>query len=234
MPFISLDNLQRFHANLLNFLLGKQDKLVSGENISTINGVSLLNGGDISITAEGGTIVYDNVPTQGSSNPVTSNGIYTAIEGVKATIDHTDAIAEANAYTDAQIVEVNNRITQLHTETVLFESSTVNYNNITLSDSVANYDYIEVFGETAEGYLLYTKLFNPNGKKFILCSVPVIAGTYASGFSFVFKEYSVSGTTLTGNSGASGQTAVTQNGKHNHTSSTTTVGITKVIGYKNI
>lgn len=78
------------------------------------------------------------------------------------------------------------------------------------------------------------KLFNPDGKKFILCSVPVITGTYASGFNFVFKEYSVSGTTLTGNSGTSGQTEVTQNGKHNHTSSTTTVGITRVIGYKTI
>lgn len=210
MPFISLDNLQRFHANLLNLLLGKQDKLVSGENISTINGVSLLNGGNIDISAEHGTLVYDSLPMQGSENLVKSGGIYNAIEAV------------------------NNRITQLHTETVLFESSTVDYNNITLSDSVANYDAIEVFGETAKGHLLYTKLFNPNGKKFILCSVPVIAGTYASGFSFVFKEYSVSGTTLTGNSGASGETAVTQNGKHNHTSSTTTVGITKVIGYKNI
>ena len=210
MPFITLENLQRFHANLLNFLLGKQDKLVSGENISTLHGISLLNGGDISITAEGGVIVYDNVPTQGSMKPVTSDGIYNAIEGV------------------------NNRITQLHTEVILFESPTVDYNNITLSDSVVNYDCIEVFGETTEGHLLYTKLFNPNGKKFILCSVPVIAGTYASGFSFVFKEYSVSGTNLTGNSGASGETAVTQNGKHNHTSSTTTVGITKVIGYKNI
>ena len=210
MPFISLDNLQRFHANLLNLLLGKQDKLVSGENISTINGVSLLNGGNIDISTEHGTLVYDSLPMQGSENLVKSGGIYNAIESV------------------------NNRITQLHTETVLFESSTVDYNNITLSDSVANYDAIEVFGETAEGHLLYTKLFNPNGKKFILCSVPVIAGTYASGFSFVFKEYSVSDTTLIGNSGASGETAVTQNGKYNHTSSTTTVGITKVIGYKNI
>lgn len=210
MPFITLENLQRFHTNLLNLLSGKQDTLVSGENISTINGISLLNGGDISITAEGGVIVYDNTPTQGSVNPVTSNGIYNAIE------------------------DVNNRITQLHNETVLFESTTVNYNNITLSDSVANYDYIEVFGETTNGHLLYTKLFNPNGKKFILCSVPVITGTYAGNFSFVYKEYSVSGTTLTGNSGTSGTTEVTSNGKHNHTSSTTTVGITRVIGYKNI
>ena len=149
MPFISLDNLQRFHANLLNLLLSKQDKLVSGENISTINGVSLLNGGNIDISAEHGTLVYDSLPMQGSENLVKSGGIYNAIEAV------------------------NNRITQLHTETVLFESSTVDYNNITLSDSVANYDAIEVFGETAEGHLLYTKLFNPNGKKFILSVSPV-------------------------------------------------------------
>lgn len=210
MIIITLENLKRFHANLLNFLLGKQDKLVSGENICTINGVSLLNGGNIDISAEHGTLAYDTLPMQGSENLVKSGGIYNAIE------------------------EVNNRITQLHTETVLFESSTVDYNNITLSDSVANYDTIEVFGETAEGHLLYTKLFNPDGKKFILCTVPVIAGTYASGFSFVFKEYSISGTTIIGNSGTSGETTVTQNGKHNHSSSTTTVGITKVIGYKNI
>ena len=149
MPFISLDNLQRFHANLLNLLLSKQDKLVSGENISTINGVSLLNGGNIDISAEHGTLVYDSLPMQGSENLVKSGGIYNVIEAV------------------------NNRITQLHTETVLFESSTVDYNNITLSDSVANYDAIEVFGETAEGHLLYTKLFNPNGKKFILSVSPV-------------------------------------------------------------
>lgn len=234
MALITLDNLKRFHANLLNFLLGKQDKLVSGENICTINGKSLLDGGDISITAEGGTIVYDNIPMQGSNNPVTSNGIYNAIENAKNSIDHTNAIAEANTYTDNQIIEVNNRITQLHTESVLFESSTVDYNNITLSDSVVNYDYIEVFGETAEGHLLYYKMFNPNGKKFVLSTSPVFLGSYAGNFHFLFKEYTISNNTLTGNSGNSGDIEVTSNGKHNQTNNTTTVGITRVIGHKNI
>lgn len=38
MPFITLENLQRFHSNLLNFLLGKQNMLVSGDIEITSNG----------------------------------------------------------------------------------------------------------------------------------------------------------------------------------------------------
>ena len=59
-------------------------------------------------------------------------------------------------------------------------------------------------------------------------------GSYAGNFNFLFKEYTVSGNTLTGNSGNSGNIQVTTNGKHNQTNNNTTVGITKVIGYKNI
>lgn len=43
----------------LNMLNTKQDKLYSGVNIATINGQSILNSGNISITAGEGTLVYD-------------------------------------------------------------------------------------------------------------------------------------------------------------------------------
>lgn len=58
----------------------KQDKLVSGTNIKTINGQSVLGEGDITIS--GGTsesIVLDDIVTETSNNAVTSAGIFSAI-----------------------------------------------------------------------------------------------------------------------------------------------------------
>lgn len=52
---------------------GKQDALVSGTNIKTINNESVLGSGNIAITGE--TYVIDNEPTAGSSNLVKSGGV---------------------------------------------------------------------------------------------------------------------------------------------------------------
>lgn len=83
-------------------VIGKQDTLVSGTNIKTINGSSVLGSGDLPVTAQAawgsitgtlsnqadlqnalnakqGTLTFDSTPTSGSSNPVTSGGIYTAL-----------------------------------------------------------------------------------------------------------------------------------------------------------
>lgn len=83
-------------------VIGKQDTLVSGTNIKTVNGNSLLGSGNIPISAQvsygnitgtlsdqtdlqdaldakQGTLTFDSTPTSGSSNPVTSGGIYNAI-----------------------------------------------------------------------------------------------------------------------------------------------------------
>lgn len=57
-------------------LQGKQDNLVSGTNIKTINGTSILGSGNIVVQAE---ITMDNVPTSGSNNPVKSGGVYSAL-----------------------------------------------------------------------------------------------------------------------------------------------------------
>ena len=122
MKLITLDNLQRFCTKLIDLLSNKQDKLIDGVNISTINGTSILNGGNIDISAEHGTLVYDNLPTSGSNNLVSSGGIYNSLENTK------------------------NEIYNALTPVTLFESSTPSYDDITLSDSVANYDTIEVFG----------------------------------------------------------------------------------------
>lgn len=208
MEIITLSGLRRFHANLLNFLLGKQDKLVSGENIATINNISLLNGGNITISAAEGTLMYDETPTPNSTNLVNSGSVYSFVKNV------------------------DDRISQLHTETVLFESTSASYSDITLNDSVSNYKYIEVFGETSDGYVLSTKLYNCNGKKFILSVQPISSYSSSSTFEFHFKEYSINNNTFVVNSDNCGIISVTSNGKHNKTNDANSVGITLVIGYK--
>lgn len=57
----------------LNSVEQKQETLVSGENIKTINNESILGGGNIAITAQ--TYVIDNTPAADSDNLVKSGGV---------------------------------------------------------------------------------------------------------------------------------------------------------------
>ena len=58
----------------------KQDQLVSGTNIKTVNGQSLLGNGNIDITS-GGTITVDSALSTTSENPVQNKVITTALNG---------------------------------------------------------------------------------------------------------------------------------------------------------
>ena len=72
---------------------GKQDKLVSGTNIKTINNQSLLGSGNISIEGGGGsTIVVDDALSDTSENPV-QNKVITA----RVTSIETSLASKANA-----------------------------------------------------------------------------------------------------------------------------------------
>ena len=59
---------------------GKQDTLVSGTNIKTVNGQSLLGNGNIDITG-GGTITVDSELSSTSENPVQNKVITNALNG---------------------------------------------------------------------------------------------------------------------------------------------------------
>lgn len=61
-------------------LASKQDTLVSGTNIKTINGQSLLGNGNIDITS-GGTITVDSALSTTSENPVQNKVITNALNG---------------------------------------------------------------------------------------------------------------------------------------------------------
>lgn len=55
----------------------KQDTLVSGTNIKTINNQSILGSGNI---------VFDNVPTQGSTNAITSGAVYEVLGNLETAL----------------------------------------------------------------------------------------------------------------------------------------------------
>lgn len=70
--------------DVANKILSKQDTLVSGTSIKTINSTSLLGSGDISIPV----ITVDSSLSSSSTNPVQNKVIYSAIGDVE-TVLHT-------------------------------------------------------------------------------------------------------------------------------------------------
>ena len=56
---------------------GKQDVLISGTNIKTINGQSILGSG---------SIVFDTAPTQGSTNAITSGAVYEVLGNLETAL----------------------------------------------------------------------------------------------------------------------------------------------------
>lgn len=96
-------------TNLETKLSGKQDTLVSGTNIKTINNASLLGPGNIEVQTE---ITMDEVPTSGSENPVKSGGLFNTLSGKQATlvsgtniktINNTSLLGSGNINVTAEI-----------------------------------------------------------------------------------------------------------------------------------
>ena len=58
----------------------KQDTLVSGTNIKTINNQSILGSGNIEIQ---GSVTVDQTIISGSTNPVAGGAVYTQLDGLK-------------------------------------------------------------------------------------------------------------------------------------------------------
>lgn len=66
-------------------LENKQDLLISGTNIKTINNQSLLGSGNI---------VFDTVPTQGSTNAITSGAVYEVLGNLETALNNFNSRTE--------------------------------------------------------------------------------------------------------------------------------------------
>lgn len=82
----------------------KQATLVSGTNIKTVNGTSLLGSGNITVQTQ---MTLDDIPTQGSNNAVKSGGVYSALAGKQETISTVNVTLENNSGAPSGSASVN-------------------------------------------------------------------------------------------------------------------------------
>lgn len=62
------------------------------------------------ISGKQDVLTFDTAPTQGSTNPVTSGGVYAAIQNVQP--DTSGILEEANRYTDMRIEEMTSKVAE--------------------------------------------------------------------------------------------------------------------------
>ena len=208
----------------------KQDKLISGVNIATINNQSLLNGGNITISAEYGTLTFDNEPLPNSTNLVNSGAIYNSFVTTDNKISKlaNDVVDGTLASMYHVSISGNSATTDKINHDVLFVQTTPNYDNISLSNSAANYTFIDIYAQTSEGVMLFNRIYMPNNKSFAFNYNYINSSSFAS----IFKTYTISDSNLTCNESQSGSVITTQNNKHDVEQSNRFIGILAVLGYK--
>lgn len=150
----------------------------------------------------------------------------------KSYINQNSEIADTNKVNDTDMNEiksvVNNNATELTgvIGTSLYNNASGTTGNVSLSDSSANYDFIEIFFSKGDGSYNNCKIFSPNGKTTTLYCCNVYNST---SLQELFKNITISTTSITSNyglarnSGTSGTPIIQQENS---------VKIYKVIGYK--
>ena len=115
-----------------------------------------------------------------------------------------------------------------YSEFILFDG--VSNTAITLSDSVDNYDYIEIFYQDNNGEVGgYTKLYKPNGKTI---DIDIVEAAESIQTTYVRRTfYKVSGNTITPDITGAGY-VLFQNSSLSHTIGTNYIYITRVVGLK--
>lgn len=123
-----------------------------------------------------------------------------------------------------QINTNTNDINNLKPVILYSNENGVSSGTITLSDSSANYSYIEILGKVSDGYNISTKIYLPNGKSSELIGMAMDGNIYVKMLTF-----SISTNIIT----------IIQNkqwykyyGNSNGGYENTNVAITRVLGYK--
>lgn len=127
--------------------------------------------------------------TNANTAQTTATTAQTSAESAQTTAN--TALSKANA-NETLITNINNRVTP----TTLYDNQTGSSSSVTLSESVTNFDYLEVFYAGVQGNVYYyssTKIDVPNNKTISLLSA--ISG--ASNFYFVGADALISGTSIT-------------------------------------
>lgn len=110
----------------------------------------------------------------------------------------------------------------------LYDNSSGSNASITLSETSANFTYLEIFYRTNDNYRSSKKIYNADGKKVIL-DASVISGNYTYIKS---AQYSISGTSISLESGLSGQARIGNNVATQWDKNSNRIYIEKVIGIR--
>lgn len=106
----SISNLQlkadTNESNISNLTNSKQDKLISGTNIKTVNGNSLLGSGNVSIPV----ITVDSAISKTSTNPVQNKVISTALDTKQNKLTSSDTIFTLKDATNTMQVKYGNTV----------------------------------------------------------------------------------------------------------------------------
>ena len=107
-------------------------------------------------------------------------------------------------------------------------SSGTNASITNLSETTANFTYLEIIYKTNDDYQKSVKVYSPNGKKVVL-DAAVISGNYTYIKS---AQYSISGTSITLESNLSGQARIGNSTATQWDKNSNRIYIIKVLGYR--
>lgn len=142
---------------------------------------------------------------------------------------NSNKVIQENEVASIGKVYSSKAVENLMNGTTLYESVIGSNSNITLSETLANYSYIEVFYRNNDNYYYSIKVDNPNGKNVVLTGIT--ASLYANKPNFVIKTQTreVSGSSLIV---TNYQEISVYDGVISAHNSDNNIYITKVIGYK--
>lgn len=217
----------------------KQDTLISGENIKTINGESILGSGNITLMCE----------EYLGSNPDIDllrerSGVYGLYNSPKAPVTNIGTLEVmryswdwvVQRYTEISTGRVWERVFysgttwsewfHILTSTTLYSNSSGTKGTITLSKSTANFSYIEIFFDKYGTNKMWNsiKVFEPDGKNVALLTAAQLSST---SIQFQASTAAISGDTITRAGGGANVTS-----SSNEVFTSTEVAIYKVVGYR--
>lgn len=146
---------------------------------------------------------------------------------VNANDDNVGTLSNLNTTDKSNIVSA---INEVNSKEVVLYNSTSGSTSASLSDSTANYTYIEIiFKENVNNKIYSTgKILNPNGKNTTLFYAEFPSS--ASGNIYLFgTQYTISGTSISVDSNRYGFSTVNGSGAVNYENR---IRILRVIGYK--
>ncbi len=119
-------NIATANSEIEKLKSGKQDTLVSGENIKTINGTSILGSGDITIETGSSEVTWDNVTGKPSFATVATSGSYSDLTGTPDLSGYQTKSDDTLTTTDKTVVgainELLTKIQELETKNQELES----------------------------------------------------------------------------------------------------------------